>query len=191
MSGDNKTIADILAVAEDPAFHRVATAKIAAVPQALRNEHAELDALLPTLISDTIDDHPERLATAERLTEIEAEMESSLIEFRFRSIGHRAWADLLRDHPPTKAQLQLDRTLDHNPETFPTAAVSASCIEPVMTVAEVERLEASALIDVRAWSEIWKACIAANVASANPKSQAAGWMLRQNERSEKPPTTTE
>lgn len=184
------SIGDILEVAEDPAYHRVATAKVFAVPQALSDEHAELSALLPTLISDDIDAHPDKAATVDRLTELEEIMDAATIDFRFRGIGHRAWADLLRAHPPTKAQLAVDRNLDHNPETFPYAAMAASCIDPVMTVDDVKRLDASPLIDVRAWNELWTACIKANVVAANPKSLAAA-LHRSNVASSQRPTTTE
>ena len=185
------TIEEILATAENPDFHRVQTATIYTVSQKLRDEHAELDALLPTLVSDTIDDHPDRLKTAKRLAEIEAEFDKSKIEFRFRSIGHHAWANLLRDNPPTKAQREADRAMDHNPETFPFEAMAASCIDPVMTVEDVRRLEASALIDVKAWSELWAACLTANVVAAAPKSLAASLILSSSVGSAKRRTTSE
>lgn len=184
------SIDEILAVAEDPAYHRVATARIFAVPQSLRDEHAMLEALLPSLVSDTIDEHPDRVATADRLLEIEAAMDAAAIEFRFRSIGHRAWADLLKAHPPTKDQLRDDRNLDHNPETFPHVAMAAACIDPVMSVDDVKRLDASPLIDVRAWTELWSACIRANVVDVAPKSLAAGLIRRQNGGSVQLPTSS-
>lgn len=174
------SIDEILAVADDPAYHRVVTARIPMVPQALIDEHADLDAVLPTLVSDTIDAHPDRHATAVRLAEIEAEIEAAIVEFRFRSVGHRVWADLLRKHPPTQAQLRQDRKLDHDPETFPFEAIAVSCIDPVMTPEQVRRLESSAAIDVRAWTELWSACLRANVVAAAPKSLAAGLILRQS-----------
>lgn len=174
------SIDEILAVAEDPAYHRVVTARIPMIPQALLDEHAELDALLPTLVSDTIDHHPDRQRTAERLAEIETEIEAATVEFRFRSIGHRAWADLLRKHPPTAKQLAKDRKLDHDPENFPYEAIAASCVEPEMTVEQVRRLEASPAFDVRAWTELWSACLRANVTAPAPKSLAAGLILRQS-----------
>jgi hypothetical protein len=187
-----KSIEEILAVAEDPEFHRVATARIMAVPQALREEHARLDALLPTLVSDTIDVHPDRVPTAERLAEIETAMQEATIEFRFRSIGHRAWADMLRQHPPTKEQLRkIDAKLDHDPETFPYEAMAASCIDPVMTAEDVRRLERSALVDVNSWTELWGACLRANVVDAVPNSLAASLILRQNGESARRRTTTE
>lgn len=179
-STGGRSIDDILAVAEDPAYHRVATAKISAVPQVLRDEHAELEAKLTTLVSDTIDHHPDRLATAERLAEIEAEMESATIEFRFRNIGHRAWADLLRKHPPTPEQKKENRGLDHNPETFPFVAMAAACVDPVMTVEQVLQLESSPMVDVQSWTELWSACLRACVIESAPKSLAAGLILRQS-----------
>lgn len=185
-----KTIGEILAVAEDPAYHRVVTARISVVPQSLRDEHAELNALLLTLTSDTIDAHPDRDATADRLVEIEAEIEESIIEFRFKAIGHRAWADLLREHPPTDAQRRRDRQLDHNPDTFPYEAMAVSCVEPAMTADEVRRLEASALMDVQSWTQLWSACLRANVADRNPKSVAAS-IRRLNGESARQLTTTE
>lgn len=186
-----KSIDEILAVADDPAYHRVVTARIPLIRQDLRDEHARLDALLPTLTSDTIDEHPDRRAVVARIAEIEAEIEESIIEFRFRSIGHRAWADLLAKHPPKKAHLEMDRRLDHNPETFPFEAIAASCVEPMMTVEQVRQLDQSPLMDVKAWSMLWGACIAANVAADPPKSMAAGAIRRLSGEFGGRPTTTE
>lgn len=174
------SIEEILAVAEDPAYHRIVTARISAVPQEARDEHARLDALLPTLTSDTIDAHPDLRATAARIAELEAKMLASVIEFRFKSIGHRAWRDLLAAHPPTKAQRSAERLVDHNPDTFPYEAMAASCIDPVMTVDDVRRLERTPLIDVQFWDTLWSACLRANVVDAAPKSLAAGLILRQS-----------
>lgn len=180
VDGASASISDILAMAEDPAYHRVTTATVAFVPQALRDEHAELDALLPTLVTDTIDEHPDRARVAARVIELEDEMAAKSVTFRFRSIGHRAWADLLRKHPPTREQLAKRRDLDHNPETFPYEALAVSCIDPVMSVDEVRRLEASPAFDVQAWNRVWDACLRANVADVAPKSLAAGLIHRQS-----------
>jgi len=175
-----RSIEEILATADDPAYHRVATAKITLARQELRDEHARLEALLPTLTSDTIDSHPDRLATAERIAEIEAEMEASVIEFKFRSVGHKAWADLLRQHPPTREQKRELPQIDHNPETFPYEAIALSCIDPLMTVEQVRELDAKPFIDVQAWSTLWSKCLEANVVGALPKSAAAGLIRRLN-----------
>ncbi len=172
-----RSIDDILAMASDPAYHRVVTARVSFVPQELREEHARLDALLPSLVSDTIDAHPQRLATAQRIAEIEETLEESVVEFRFKAIGHRAWADLVRKYPPTKQQRTLDRNLDHDPDRFPYEAMAVSCVDPVMTPEQVKALESSEAVDVQSWTELWSACIRANVVDASPKSLAASMVL--------------
>jgi hypothetical protein len=174
------SIEEILAKAEDPAYHRVVTARVSFVPQALRDEHAELSALLPTLISDTIDAHPDRNATAERLAEIEAEFEANEVEFRFQNIGRRAWADLLRKHPPTQEQLRRDKHADHNSDTFPYEAMAASCVEPQMSVEQVHKLDESKALDVDGWTKLWGACVRANVLDVVPKSVAAELIRLRN-----------
>lgn len=173
------TIEEILAVADDPAYHRVVTAKIAMVPQALRDEHADLERELSALITDTVSD-PERIRVAARLAELEQTIEASVVEFRFKAIGRRAWADLLAKHPASDAQRRRDPGLDHNPETFPYVAMAASCVSPVMTVDQVRHLDASQAVDVDSWTRLWGACVRANVQDAVPKSMAAGLILRQS-----------
>jgi hypothetical protein len=179
-----KSFDEILAVAEDPAYRRVVTARIPLVHADLREEHARLDALLPSLVSDTIESHPDRKAVAERVKAIEEQMESQTIEFRFQCVGHRAWFDLLAKHRPTPAQLKADKNLDHNPQTFPYEAMALSCVEPAGATAELfKRLDASGLMDTANWNEMWGACIRANVADLVPKSLAASILLRNAESS--------
>jgi hypothetical protein len=187
-----KTIDEILAVAEDPAFTRVVTARISFVPQALRDEHAELEHRLNVLRDqrDTVDIPREQSEVADRLLAIETEIEESIVEFRFRSVGYRAWADLLRKHPPTKDQLSTDRRLDHNPDTFPYEAMATSCSEPEMTVDQIKQLAGSPLIDVKSWTTLWDACLRANVADEAPKSMAAGLIHRLNGEFSRRHTTT-
>lgn len=175
---------DILAKAEDPAYRRVVTARVQLVEQRLRDEHAELEARLTDLrASDTVSD-PDRVAIAKRLAELEADMEANVYEFRFQNIGHRAWYDLLAKHRPTSEQLRADRNLDHNPATFPYAAMAASCIAPEGgTVESFQRLDASGMMDTAGWTELWGACIRANVQDLVPKSLAASILLRSVESS--------
>lgn len=186
-----QSIDEILAAADDPAFRRIGVARISMVRQELLDEHARLEALLPSLTTDTIDSHPDRLPTAQRLAAIEAEIEASTVEFRFAGIGHRAWADLLKAHPPTRDQKRDMPQLDHNPETFPHAALAASSVDPVMTVEQVHALESKPVMDVKAWTLLWTACLEANVGSSAPKSLAAGLILRQSGASAPRRTTTE
>ncbi len=179
------TFDEILATANDPAYVRVVTARISFVSQALRDEHGELDARLKQLRKerDTVDISDEEIETAERIAAIEAETESATQEFRFGCVGHRAWRDLLRDHPPTKEQLEAHRqidqrqALDYNPDTFPHEAMAASCLEPKMTPDQVRQLEGLPTIDLTSWLNLWTACVQANVAAASPKSMAAAGLI--------------
>lgn len=76
-------------------------------------------------------------------TELDKLNEDSLateVTFVFQSIGHMAYDKLVESpkHKPTKAQAKEGSNF--NPLTFPQAIVAASCIEPVMTLEEVEEL---------------------------------------------------
>jgi len=186
------TIADILADARNPAYVRVATARVL-LRQDLAARHEELDAELRAAIEvDHQEDSLEVTApdVAEQVQELEAEIEAAKVSFRFRAIGKRAWSDLLKEHPPTKAQLQADPRLDHNPETFPAAAIAASCSDPEMTLDDARELEAA--LNQSQFAVLWAACIDANIGGVtDPKSRlAAGLIRRANGESAKPPTTT-
>ncbi len=178
---------DILAQAENPSFVRVSTARIL-LRQDMLARHAELDAALNKALED--DGRHNRPAESPRLKDeiqaLEVGIEAAKVEFRFRSIGKRAWADLLAAHPPTKPQRTADPRIDHNPRTFPVAAIAASCVDPAMTVDDVKRLDVAlppTLFDV-----LWARCIDANVGGAeSPKSMAAGVIARLSERSASTP----
>ena len=173
---------EILAQAENPAFVRVATARIL-LRQDLVTRHAELDAALQRALVDDAGLNREPVApdVAKELEDLEAEMVAAEIEFRFRAVGKRRWADLLAKHPPTAEQLKRDRRVDHNPATFPVAAIAAASIEPALSEDEVRRLEAA--LNATQFDKLWAAVIEANVGGATlPKSMAAGAIRRTNER---------
>lgn len=71
--------------------------------------------------------------------------EDAVVSVRFRSIGRHAWDDLIRQHPPTDAQVAEAKAagmgeLNFNSDSFPPAVVAASLDEPRMTVDEVAEL---------------------------------------------------
>lgn len=175
-------IDDILAEAENPAYVRVATARVL-LRQDLVTRHAELEAALAEVIAadQLSNDVKKAPAIAAELEALEGEMEVKRREFRFANIGKRAWADLLAAHPPTKEQLAADKRLDHDPATFPLAAMAASCRKPEMDVDAVRRLEQE-LTDSQ-FNALWRACLDANLGGADvPKSLAAGRILQVNGR---------
>lgn len=177
-----------LLVGDDSAFSRVVVARLPRIRQALREEHEHLEALLPTLTSDTIDTHVDYPATAARLVEIEAEIEADIIEIRMQGIGRKAWRDLLAKHPPTREQKRDTPAAEFNPDTFPFEVIAASCASPT-TADEVRALEAKTWFNEQCWSELWGACLRANVVDPSPKSLAASILLR-SEASSKRRTTT-
>jgi hypothetical protein len=176
------TATQILAQAENPAYVRVATARVL-LRQDLITRHAELEAELAEAIArDAVTNARDRAPTISRqLVELQDEIEAAKVGFKFRNIGRKAWADLLAAHPPTKAQKEL-RT-DHNPETFPIAAMAAAIVEPEGFDEDgIRRLEA-VLTDAQ-FTALWRACVDACMGGVeSPKSLAAGQILRVNERS--------
>jgi hypothetical protein len=177
------TAKDILAQAENPAYVRVSTFRVL-LRQDLVAQHAALEAELAAAIArDATSNERDRAPEiAAQIEAVQDEMESAKVEFRFRNIGKKAWADMIAAHPPTKAQKEL--RVDHNPATFPIAAMAASLFEPEGFDEDgIRRLEA-ALTDAQ-FTALWRACIDANMGGVETlKSLAAGAILRVNERSE-------
>ena len=171
---------EILAQAENPAFVRVSTVRVL-LRQDFVARHAELEAELAAAIARDATSNAKDQAPgiAQQITDLQDEMEAAKVEFKFANIGKKAWADLLAQHPPKKEHKEL--RADHNPETFPIAAIAASCRTPEMDEAAVRRLEA-AMTDAQ-FTSLWKACIDANMGGVeSPKSMAAGQILRVNGR---------
>jgi hypothetical protein len=148
--------------------------------QDLLDEHARRDAeLVATLNADTEENRdPLGPDLAKKLVEFEAEIEAAKRPFRFRAIGKKAWADLLAHHPPTRDQTTANPRLDHNPVTFPIAAIAASCVDPQMTVEQVSKLEER--LNLAQFEMLWAGCLDANVGGGvdAPKSLVAGPIAR-------------
>ena len=187
-----RSLGEVLAQAENPEFVRTATARVL-LRQDLVARHSQLETELTVArANDYTTNDPDRApAIAQQIADLEAEMQAETVEFKFAAIGKKAWADLLAANPPTKEQLADElsrakasgtkpRLLDMNPETFPIAAIAASCKQPAgVDEAAVKRLEA-ALTDAQ-FTALWMACIEANIGGGDvPKSLAAGQILRVN-----------
>lgn len=180
---------EVLSQAENPSYVRVATARVL-LRQDLVAKHAELSDELEAAIQRdaTVNERDRAPDIAKQIEALDAEIAAAKIEFRFRSIGRRAWADLLAKHPPTKQQAKEQR-VDHNPLTFPLAAIAASCVLPEgIDLDAVKRLEAS-LTDAQ-FTALWRACIDANMGGTeDPKSLTAGLIRQVSERSGRTPAS--
>jgi hypothetical protein len=146
--------------------------------------HTELESDLA--VAETDD---RRRQLAHQIVELEAEIEAAEKVFVFADIGGQ-WLDLIGKHPPTQAQLDEDKTLDHNPETFPVVAVAASSSDPKLTVEQCKTLRTK--LQFIQWQKLWMATLEANLGmSTIPKSLIAGVVLRLNGASETTPALEE
>jgi len=162
-----------------------ATARTVSVRVLLRQElleqHTALETELQAALNADASENRDAVGPtlARRLVEFEAEIEAAKREFTFKAVGRKKWADLLAEHPATKEQKRVRDRLDHNPETFPVAAIAASCVSPKLTLDSARKLEDA--INSSVFDELWQACLDANVGgSGSPKSLLAGSIMRAN-----------
>jgi hypothetical protein len=97
---------------------------------------------------------------AQAIVDLEKEIEKATVAFTFREIGQATWNKLMGENPPTKAQ-QAKGMRNYNPETFPNAAMAASCVAP--DGATVEHFERAAAEWGGQYDLLWGACLRANV----------------------------
>jgi len=139
----------------------------------LLEQHAKLEHDLAASTADA-----KRRTLARKVVKLEAEIEAVEKVFTFADIGGQ-WLDLIGKHPPTKEQLATGKNLDHNPETFPIAAIAASSSAPDLTVDQVKKLRGK--LQFVQWQKLWAATLEANLGVASaPKSLLAGVVLRRN-----------
>jgi hypothetical protein len=126
---------------------------------------------------------------AEHLEALKAEAEGQWRTFTLRSIGKKAWHDLVREHPPTAAQLKENPQADVDRDSFEPAAVAACCETPVTTLEQAEQFREH--LTTSQWDTLIAALFDANIGGVGlPKAVAAGLILRQRDVSDRPPTTT-
>jgi hypothetical protein len=139
----------------------------------LLEQHTKLEQDLAASATDA-----KRRTLARKIVKLEAEIEAVEKVFTFADIGG-LWLDLIGKHPPTKDQLKADGKLDHNPETFPIAAVVASSLTPKLTEDQVRKLRGK--LQFIQWQKLWAATLEANLGMVTaPKSLLAGAVLRRN-----------
>lgn len=139
----------------------------------LLEQHAKVEQDLMAATTDA-----KRKTLARKVVKLEADIEAVEKVFTFADIGGQ-WLDLIGKHPPTKDQLKADGKLDHNPETFPIAAVAASSSQPKLTEDQVRKLRGK--LQFVQWQKLWGATLEANLGMVTaPKSVLAGAVLRRN-----------
>lgn len=73
------------------------------------------------------------------LTE-QVEADKQAHTFTFETVPYGRWRELVEQHEPTDAQKKVNKYLDYNPDTFPTVAVAAGCVDPQLTEEDAEWL---------------------------------------------------
>lgn len=173
------SIDDILTVAEDPTHRRTATVRVL-LHQELEARHRALELELVAAIDEDarLNRDPVAPDVAQKIRDLEVELDAAKVPFTFRAIGKRAWADLLAAHAPTPEQRQTGRA-EFNPETFPAAAIAASAIDPEISPPAAARLEAA--LNSSQFDLLWGAVLDVNIGGLqSPKSVVAGRIRRPN-----------
>jgi len=141
--------------------------------------HAEAVARLreATALDDSLSGSEETVAAAGEVVSIEAEMEASTLPFTVESVSRQVWADLLKQHPPSAEERRAGH--DHNPETFPIAAIAACVSDPKLSVEKSQEL--AGVLHAGEWNKLWVTVIGLNVTGTpNPKLAAATDLLQAN-----------
>lgn len=103
----------------------------------------------------------------DRIAELEAEIEESVLVFRVQALSQRAWADLLAGHPPTDDDRK--KGLRYHPGTFDPAALAQCAVEPSVTIAQAGRLRDT--LPPSEWARLMVAVLTVNnEATSPPKS---------------------
>ena len=139
----------------------------------LIGRHTQLERELVDATSKSADDfhNPEISRITGELKDLQEQMKAAQVTFTFGAMTHKGWQDLLTKHPPTKQQ-KAEYDVDHNPDTFPVAAVAAAAVEPTLTPEQAERIR-----DTFAFGEfekLYRAVLEANAeVQGVPKSALA------------------
>ena len=141
--------------------------------------HAEKDAELQAMLGRHGDEisHPAVVALKDEVLALEAEIDESMVSFRFRALSARDWRVLMAGHPPTKAQKTTNEQVAFNGDTFWPAAIAACLVDPALSLDEVAELE-STLLTSDQWESLVATCLTVNRAGDPGKSWAAGLIHR-------------
>lgn len=77
---------------------------------------------------------------------LKEQVEAETVHCKFRSIGRKAYEDLMEAHPPTPEDFEEHAKAGgkgepaYSTKTFSVALIAASCVEPKMTEAQVQEL---------------------------------------------------
>ena len=82
------------------------------------------------------DVHP-AIALVKGIEDLREQMRDATVEFRLRALGHRAFSNLIAEHPAPK---DAEAAEGFDPGTFLPALLAACCTDPVMTAEQATQL---------------------------------------------------
>ena len=125
------------------------------------------------------------LEIAEEMEAVRAEMLEHTHPFAFRALPKQEYRDLLDKHPPREDHKD-DVVMGANLHTFPHVLIQACCIDPVMTLEQVEEL-CEVLNDGQLY-RLFGCALTLNRATVDiPKSVLASEILAKQGPKSKPP----
>lgn len=141
-------------------------------------EAAEAE-LVQVPVTGTLGD--ERTALTAHVDQLKETIREKSRVLVFEGIGRKAWRDIQAEHPPTEAQRkEYGAFLDHDPESFPAAAMAASCLEPGLSVEEAQWLCDEMPVSVV--DRVWSTCLRANVTGSRDPFEDASAPVRAGTR---------
>ncbi|MFC4006644.1 hypothetical protein ACFOY2_05390 [Nonomuraea purpurea] len=95
---------------------------------------------------------PAETELAQRIEALRERMQADTTVFRLRALPKKKWSDLVAAHKPRPED--KENGLDYNGDTLPVALVAACCVDPQMSVPEVEELVDEVLSQGQ-WDELY------------------------------------
>ena len=135
----------------------------------------------------------------QKVEDLQATVDEVTVEFVLQGIPRAKWRTLQDQHQPSKKQreqfLQQGVILDHDPDTFPPAAIAASLVSPVEDTPEATLQQIQKLWDEWHYGEaerLWRACLEANLGVASvPKRSTGSVTTSRSETKSEPLTNSE
>lgn len=123
---------------------------------------------------------PTAPAIAKRIRKVEAEQDAASIEFEVRSIGHRAWDELLDKFPPSDAERERGWSFSNGFQD--AACMSSTSLR--LDDGELERVTPEQMVVLSAklsdqqYTTLWTTVLSVNIGADDiPKSEAATAVL--------------
>lgn len=143
----------------------------------LVEQHAELLAQLHAELGDDGTLAAGASDLAQRIEDIQAQMDESVMEITVSSISSLEWTNLLASHPPSNELRRAGH--DHDPASFPRAALAACAVKPTIDRDQAARLQKA--LPAGEWNKLWTMVLVLNTVSTPlPKALGVSELLQAN-----------